>query len=152
MCNSSVRVLNIKSIKILFNIDFSLVTHYFSCWPVGPYVFDVNKMMIYDEIWPHVKSHAYPSSLTLFSNVYRATIQSPQLNSASRGTPTSSATFSDSSQPVTGLRTSPWSFAELYTPTNSSHWKPGPCGRPVTCRAADHTPRERPAARQLGAG
>lgn len=95
----------------------------------------------------HVK---WPS---IFLSVFhRATIQSPRLHPASGTSPSPPAALSDSSQPVPGIHAPRWPFAEFGSASNPSYWKPGPCGRPITSRAADHAPRERPAARQLGAG
>ncbi|MEQ2171082.1 hypothetical protein GOODEAATRI_007033 [Goodea atripinnis] len=80
------------------------------------------------------------------------TVKSPWLHLASCTTASPPAALSDGSKPGPGLNTSRWPESEFVEATNPSFWKSGPCGRPITSRAADHAPRERPAAGQLGAG
>lgn len=78
--------------------------------------------------------------LQLFSSsdVDRATIQSPRLHPASGTTPSPPAALDYSSQPIPGHHTPRWPLPEFNEAVNPSHWKPGPCGRPITSRAADH--------------
>lgn len=88
-----------------------------------------------------VKVHVLQTQTSSSSSVSRrATVQSPRLRPATGTAPSPPAALHYGSQPVAQLHAPRWPVAELNPAANPSHWKSGPRGRPITSRAADHTP------------
>lgn len=85
----------------------------------------------------------------------RATIQSPRIHLVSSTTPppppAAAAAFSYSPEPGSRLHAPCWPIAEFGSAATSCYRKPGLCGWPLTRGGADHTARQCPTARQLGA-
>lgn len=85
----------------------------------------------------------------LLSPVDRATIQSPRIYPVSGSSPP--AAFHHSPEPGSRLRPPCRPTTELGSADSPGYRKPGLCGWPVTSGGADHTARQCPTARQLGA-
>lgn len=89
----------------------------------------------------------------LLSPLDRATIQSPRIYLVSSTTPppAAEAAFSYSPEPGSGLHAPCWPIAEFGSASTSCYRKSGLCGWPLSRGGADHTARQCPTARQLGA-
>lgn len=83
------------------------------------------------------------------SPVDRATIQSPRIYPVSGTSPP--AAFNHSPEPGSRLHPPCRPTAELSSADSPGYREPGLCGWPATSGGADHTARQCPTARQLGA-
>lgn len=84
-------------------------------------------------------------------SVDRATLQPPRIYLVSSTTPPPPAAFNYSPEPGSRLHAPCWPVAELGSAATSCYGESGLCGWPVTSGGADHTARQCPTARQLGA-
>lgn len=87
----------------------------------------------------------------LLSPVDRATIQPPRIYLVSSTAPPPAAAFNYSPEPGSRLHTPCWPVAEFGSAATSCYGKSSLCGWPFTSGGADHTARQCPTARQLGA-
>lgn len=87
----------------------------------------------------------------LLPSVDRATLQPPRIYLVSSTTPPPPPAFNYSPEPGSRLHTPCWPVAEFGSAATSCYGKSGLCGWPVTSGGADHTARQCPTARQLGA-